>query len=217
MSRMNDEVLIANNMIVDPDLQARLVNMALAAGLGDSPGVISSFIGRVGLPDGSARGFFIRHAADAVLSDAGGNVVLITRLHPPGQGMLAIPGGFLDLVNGVCETAVAAARRELREETGIAGEIVAAAALLGVGSRRYQRGFDLRVAWNDLPDAGISRGNVFMVSTQPVYLRTAVDLRGLALRAGDDAVAACVVNTREMGDVVWAVPDQWGMIKEMPA
>jgi len=213
---MPDDDLIVDNMVVDAGLRARLVGVVMAAGLGDSPGEICSFVGRVRLADDRERKFFVRHAADAVLSDAAGHVVLITRRHPPGRGKLAIPGGFLDLVGGACEDVVAAARRELFEETGIESDIIDTAALQGVGWRRYERGFDLRVAWNDLPDAGISKGDVFMVSTQPVYLRTAVDLRGVALRAGDDAGAACVMNVRALGAVVWAVPDQLGMIEEMP-
>ncbi len=213
---MADDGLVVENMVVDPALRARLVGMVMAAGLPDTPGEICSFVGQVGLGDGRERGFFVRHAADAVLSDAAGNVVLITRLHPPGKGLLAIPGGFLDLVGGVCEDVVAAARRELGEETGIAGEILDAAVVIGVGRRRYERGFDVRVAWNDLADAGMRTGDVFMVSTQPVYFRTAVDLPGVDLQAGDDAGTACVVNVREMGAVVWAVADQLGMIAEMP-
>jgi hypothetical protein len=55
-----------------------------------------------------------------------------------------------------------------------------------------------------------------MASTQPVYLRTAEDLTRVTLRAGDDAVAARVANTREMGEGTLGIPDQLGMIAEIP-
>jgi ADP-ribose pyrophosphatase YjhB (NUDIX family) len=214
--RMTEEILIVDNMVVQPALRARLIGMVLAADLADVPGVTCNFIGRVALADGSERGFFVRHAVDAVLSDAAGNVVLITRLHQPGKGRLAIPGGFLDLVDGLCEDVVTAARRELEEETGVASAIIEAAALQGVGRRRYDRPFDVRIAWADIPHTGILTGDIFMASTQPVYLRTAEDLTRVTLRAGDDAVAARVANTREMDEGTLGIPDQLGMIAEIP-
>lgn len=213
---MTSETLIAGNMVVQAELQARLMGLVRAAGLADAPDAPCSFIGRVALPDGTAQGFYVRHAADAVLTDAAGHVVLITRVHAPGAGRLAIPGGFLDVVHGVCEDVVAAARRELREETGIAAEVIDGAQLLGVGWRRYQRPFDVRVAWNDLPDTEIRKGDIFMVSTQPVYLRTAEDLTQVALSAGDDASAAQVVRIAELGDQSLGIADQWEMISEIP-
>jgi 8-oxo-dGTP diphosphatase len=54
-------------------------------------------------------------AADAVVFDAAGAVLLIRRKYPPFQGQFALPGGFVE----IGETTEAAALRELKEETGL--------------------------------------------------------------------------------------------------
>lgn len=56
-----------------------------------------------------------------------GQVLLVQRGHRPGKGLLALPGGFLD----VNETLADAARRELVEETGL---ILDAHAVAGSGT-----------------------------------------------------------------------------------
>ena len=56
-------------------------------------------------------------AADSVVFDETGGVLLIRRKNPPFQGAFALPGGFVELG----ETTEAAALRELEEETGIEG------------------------------------------------------------------------------------------------
>ncbi len=54
------------------------------------------------------------------------HVLLIRRARPPGRGLWALPGGFLD----PDETLAAAARRELHEETGLALDSLAPPASL---------------------------------------------------------------------------------------
>lgn len=54
-------------------------------------------------------------AADCVVLDASGRVLLIRRGHPPFEGQYALPGGFVD----VGETVEDACRREVLEETGV--------------------------------------------------------------------------------------------------
>jgi 8-oxo-dGTP diphosphatase len=68
----------------------------------------------------------IRYTADVVLL-AAGHVLLIERGWPPYEGCWALPGGHVD----AGETSLAAAARELEEETGI---IVPAANLRQVGA-----------------------------------------------------------------------------------
>ena len=56
-------------------------------------------------------------AADSVVFDRAGRVLLIRRKNPPYQGAYALPGGFVE----IGETTEAAALRELKEETGLDG------------------------------------------------------------------------------------------------
>jgi 8-oxo-dGTP diphosphatase len=54
-------------------------------------------------------------ATDCIVFDRQGRVLLIRRGHPPFKGRYALPGGFIE----IGESAEAACRRELEEETGI--------------------------------------------------------------------------------------------------
>ena len=86
----------------------------------------------------------LRHAADAVLLDDFGYVVLIIRKHNPGAGLKALPGGFMDPVRGidgaiVAEKAATAALREAAEETGISKRLLEGAHIIPLGHRSYNR------------------------------------------------------------------------------
>ncbi len=54
-------------------------------------------------------------AADCVVFDARGRVLLVRRKYPPFKGRYALPGGFVE----IGETVEDACRRELLEETGV--------------------------------------------------------------------------------------------------
>ena len=68
----------------------------------------------------------IRYTADVVATTPDGHVLLIERGWPPYEGAWALPGGHVD----PGETSLAAAARELSEETGVQ---VAAAELTQIG------------------------------------------------------------------------------------
>lgn len=103
-------------------------------------------------------------AADCIVFDESGRLLLIRRKNPPFEGRYALPGGFVDYGERVEDAAL----RELREETGIEGRIVR---LVGVYSR---------------PDRD-PRGHC----VSAVYL---VAVAGQQPKAGDDAAEARFVE-----------------------
>ena len=80
--------------------------------------------------------------ADCVVFDRAGRLLLVKRKNPPFKGKHALPGGFVE----IGETVEEAALRELQEETGIEGKIVA---LIGVYSdpKRDPRGHTVSSAF----------------------------------------------------------------------
>src|SRR5262245_25787257 len=81
-------------------------------------------------------------AADCVVFDPQGRLLLIRRKNPPFQGQYALPGGFVEYG----ETTEQAAARELAEETGLTA---AALTLIGVYSDpgRDPRGHMVSIAY----------------------------------------------------------------------
>ena len=81
-------------------------------------------------------------AADCVVFDPQGRLLLIRRKNPPFQGQYALPGGFVEYG----ETAEQAAARELAEETGL---VATSLSLVGVYSDpgRDPRGHTVSIAY----------------------------------------------------------------------
>jgi 8-oxo-dGTP pyrophosphatase MutT (NUDIX family) len=170
------------------------------------------------MPDGREVGVYHRHAADAVLLDDFGHVVLVTRKHNPGAGLKALPGGFMDPVQGtdgaaVAENALTAALREAVEETGISKRLLEESHIIPVGHRSYDRPFDIRVAWGDMPGTDIKKGDFFAVSTQAFCVKLPQDLSHTPLKAGDDAEAVLVARISGLTPDEFGVADHLTMIR----
>src|ERR1700691_4578353 len=186
---MTSSSFIKDNMLIDPSMQNEIIRRAVDGNFGDNPDQAVHSLGTLKAPDGREVGVHLRHAADAVLLDDFGNVVLITRKHNPGAGLKALPGGFMDPVPGsggatVAENAVTAALREVLEETGIGRQLLAGTRVVPVGHRSYDRPFDIRVAWGDMPGTDIKKGDFFAVSTQAFCVKTThTDLSQVSLKA----------------------------------
>lgn len=113
--------------------------------------------------------------ADVVLFTGTGEdlrVLLIRRGRPPFQGLLALPGGFVD----IDEDLPTAALRELEEETGVVGVEVRQLGAYGAPSRD-PRGRTVGIAFWGLLE------------------------REVPVRAGDDAAAAGWFAVRDLLDV----------------
>ncbi len=204
--------IIKDHMLVDPALKAEIVARCVAGKFGDEPSHAVHALGSITLPDGTQRRVHLRHAADAVLLDDHGHVALITRIHNPGRGKLAVPGGFIDEVDGKVETSRTAALREAMEETGISPDALAQAEVRQIGHRIFDRPFDVRCAWNNLPGTDIRIGEFFTVSTLGFRVKLHGNLRGMHLQAGDDAGAVQVFEIAALRREQFAVPDHLDLI-----
>jgi 8-oxo-dGTP pyrophosphatase MutT (NUDIX family) len=215
---MTSNTFIKENMLIDPSMRDEIVRRAVDAHCGDNPTQAVHSLGTLKTPGGRAVAVYLRHAADAVLLDDFGHVVLIVRKHNPGAGLKALPGGFMDPVPGiggaiVAEKAATAALREATEETGISKPVLEAARVIPVGHRSYDRPFDIRVAWGDMPGAGIKKGDFFAVSTQAFCVKTTQDLSHVSLKAGDDAKSVLVARISSLTPGEFGVADHLAMIR----
>jgi ADP-ribose pyrophosphatase YjhB (NUDIX family) len=204
--------IINDHMLTDPALQAEIVARCVAGNFGDEPDAVAHALGEVILSDGTRRRAHIRHAADAVLLDGFGQTVLITRLQNPGRGKLAVPGGFMDPVGDGVESSLTAALREAVEETGISPDTLTQAEISQIGHRMYNRPFDIRSAWNNVPYTDIRVGEFFLISTLGFRVKLRGDLRDFCLQAGDDAGAVGVFEIASLTREQFAVPDHLDMI-----
>ena len=205
-------------MLIDPSMQKEITRRALDGNFGDDPNQAVHSLGTVKTPDGREVAVHLRHAADAVLLDDFGHVVLVTRKHNPGAGLKALPGGFLDPVRGsagatVAESGITAALREATEETGISKRLLEGAHIIPVGHRSYNRPFDIRVAWGDMPGTDIKKGDFFAVSTQAFCVKTIQDLLRVSLKAGDDAKGVLVATISSVTPDEFGVADHLAMIE----
>jgi ADP-ribose pyrophosphatase YjhB (NUDIX family) len=212
---MTSSSFIKDNMLIDPSMQKEIIRRAVDRNLGDNPDQAVHSLGTVKTPNGREVPVHLRHAADAVLFDDLGHVVLIIRKHNPGAGLKALPGGFMDPVLGVggataAEDAVTAALREALEETGIRRQVLQEAHVVPVGHRSYDRPFDIRVAWGAMPGTDIKKGDFVAVSTQAFRVKTTQDLSRVSLRAGDDAKGVLVAAISSL------TPDQFGVVDHLP-
>jgi ADP-ribose pyrophosphatase YjhB (NUDIX family) len=214
---MPSNKFIKDNMLIDRSLQQEIIKRAVDRNLGNNPNQAVHSLGTLKMPDGREVGVYLRHAADVILLDDFGNIVLITRLHNPGAGLAALPGGFIDPVQGlggetVVEKAVTAALREATEETGIDEQILKGAQITPIGNRSYDRPFDIRVAWGDLPGTDIKKGDCFAVSTQGFCVKTTQDLSQVSLKAGDDATGVHVAKISSLTSEQFGIADHLAMI-----
>jgi len=215
---MTSSPFIKDNMLIDPAMQKEVIRRAVDGNFGDNPTQAVHSLGTVQAPEGREVAVHLRHAADTVLLDDFGHVVLITRTHNPGAGLKALPGGFMDPVQGrggatVAENAVSAALREATEETGISKRLLEAAEIIPVGHRSYDRPFDIRVAWGDMPGTDIKKGDFFAVSTQAFCVKIPQDLSHTPLKAGDDANSVLVAKISSLTPDEFGVADHLTMIR----
>lgn len=204
--------LFIDHMLVEPGLQAEIMARCKAATVLDDPDSVANNLGFLNLPNGRQVRVWMVHAADAILLDDLGQIVLITRLHNPGRGKLALPGGLLDATPHGLETSLDAALREATEETGIPPGRLQAATITRLGHRRTQRPFDIRRAWNNLPGTPIQQNELFTVSTLGFRLRLQGDLRDIAFTPGDDATAVQILPAHTVTQANLAVPDHLDLI-----
>jgi len=114
-----------------------------------------------------------------------GAILLIRRGSPPGQGLWSVPGGRVQ--RG--ETLAEAARRELREETGLDGEVGEAAGWTElIGRRRHYVVVDfwVAVASRFAPTAGTDAADAAWVPLEELGEWELVD--GLAQFLADHRV-----------------------------
>ena len=194
--------------VISKSLQNAVVKRAANLGITGTPNAASHDLGLIKLGDKKEVRAHVIHAVDPIITD-GKHVVLIDRKNPPGKGKPALPGGFIDPTSGGgVESATQAAVREALEEVGVklkGGTLI--------GQRNMNRPYDIRVAKCDLPQYGIKKDDIFMVSTQAVRFDVP-DLVAARFVAGDDAKSgsARAVPVSELTREAMGIPDHYDMI-----
>jgi len=123
---------------------------------------------------------------DCIVFDRTDRLLLIKRGHPPFKGKYALPGGFVE----IGETVEAAALRELKEETGIDGKVIAR---VGVYSnpKRDPRGHTVSAAFLVRPKSTKVIGGDDAASAEFV-----ADWRGLKLAFDHNEILADALKRR---------------------
>ena len=203
-----------NNWMIDNADPARLeiVERAKTLGITGTPDKAAHALGDITLADGRVVKAHVVHAVDPIITD-GDEIVMINRVNPPGKGQPALPGGLIDPTKGGgVESAVQAAAREASEEAG--ADLSKAKATL-VGTRNFDRPFDVRVATSNglFEKYGIKEGDIFLVSTQAVRFEVP-DLKNTELTAGDDALPGTArrVKITSLTKEICGIPDHYDMI-----
>ena len=204
---------VEDHMVIDPALRREVVSRIAAGQFGDAPDRAVHDLGGIALPDGRTVMLYLRHAADPIIIDDLQQVVLVTRLHSPGAGLLSLPGGFIDATGTGVEKPLATAIREAVEETGIGAGLLLAADGKPVGTRSYDRPFDIREVWSDIAGTAIRKGDLMAVSTQGFCFRLKGNLLDIPLKAGDDAGEVHIMKISNLKPEQLAVPDHLGMIR----
>jgi ADP-ribose pyrophosphatase YjhB (NUDIX family) len=203
-----------DHILVDKDLQNEILARVIGRNLGDDPDQPAHLLGMIRLmPCHPPVNVYARHAADPVIIDDAGHVVLITRSKAPHAGRLALPGGFMDAVLAGVETAREAAMREAVEETCIDQALLRMANVKEIGSRLYDRPDDIRQAWRDIPGTTIKRGDIFAVSTRGVCIHVKEDLTKVSLKAADDAAGVGVFQISALTPAMVPSRDHLKMIR----
>ena len=207
--------IVKDGMVIDPIIQNEIIARVVAGNFGDQPSQTIHSLGTIMTADGKGVRVHVGHAVDAIILDPYGNVVLVTRRYNPGAGLSATPGGFIDPVKrrdgeSAVENAVVAALREATEETGVSRRLLENAKIVPLGHRSYNRPFDIRVAWADMPGTEVKKGDFLAVSTQGFLVKTHENLSRIPLKAGDDAKGVHVSKVAEL------VPNQFGIADHLP-
>jgi len=106
---MTSSSFIKDNMLIDPSMAERDHQKSRGRECLETTltRLFHFLFGTLKAPDGREVGVHLRHAADAVLLDDFGNVVLVTRKYNPGAGLKRCPAVFLILFREPGERPVA--------------------------------------------------------------------------------------------------------------
>jgi hypothetical protein len=89
-----------DGMVIHSGVQKQIIARVMAGNFGDQPSQTIHSLGTIITPDGKVVRIHVAHAADAIILDPYGHVLLVTRRYNPGAGLWAAPGGLINPVKG---------------------------------------------------------------------------------------------------------------------